>query len=343
MRHLLNILYVTTQESYLAREGENVLLRHENQDKFRVPVHNLEGIVCFGLVGLSPALMGLCMERNVAISFLTLHGAFLGKIVGPVSGNVLLRRRQYRLADDAVAIARLASKFILAKLLNSRAVLNRVIRDHGQKVSADQVDAAAREISQCGQDLERCQNLDSLRGIEGDASRAYFGVFDHLILEGKSDFFFHERSRRPPRDRMNCLLSFLYTLLAHDVRSALETTGIDPAVGFLHRDRPGRPSLALDLMEELRPVLADRLALTLVNRRQISASGFVIQESGAVWMDNHTRKTVLTAWQERKQEEIRHPFLDEKMAVGLIPYAQALLLARHLRGDMDDYPPFIWR
>lgn len=343
MRRLLNVLYVTTQDSYLAREGENVLLRHENEVKLRVPILNLEGIVCFGLVGISPALMGLCMEQNVAISFLTQHGAFLGKIVGPVAGNVLLRRQQYRLADDQTASARLASKFITAKLLNTRAVLDRAIRDHADRVPADQVESAVRLLAQHAQDLQRCSDLDSLRGIEGEASRQYFDVLDHLILENKSAFFLRERSRRPPRDRTNCLLSFLYTLLAHDVRSALETVGLDPAVGFLHRDRPGRPSLALDLMEELRPVLADRLALTLINRRQVAAEGFAIQDSGAVWMDDDTRKAVLTAWQKRKQEEIRHPFLDEKLEFGLIPYAQALLLARHLRGDLDDYPPFIWR
>jgi CRISPR-associated protein Cas1 len=341
MRRLLNILYVTTQDSYLAKDGLNVCMKVEQEVRFRMPVHNLEGIVCFGRVSVSPALMALCAESGVAISFLTEHGAFQGRITGPVSGNVLLRRQQYRFADDQTISAKIASRVILAKLVNSRGVLARALRDHAQRIDAAAVaDAVSSVTSQIG-GLERCADVDAVRGVEGFASSIYFGAFDHLILENKNGFFFKARSRRPPLDAMNSLLSFLYTLLAHDVQSALETVGLDPAVGYLHRDRPGRPSLALDLMEELRAVLADRLALNLVNLRQVAPDGFTVKESGGVIMDDATRKVVLTEWQKRKQEEVRHPFLNETISIGLVPYAQALLLARFIRGDIEDYPPFI--
>jgi CRISP-associated protein Cas1 len=343
MRHLLNVLYVTTQDSYLAKEGLNVLLKVEQETRFRMPVHNLEGIVCFGRVSVSPPLMALCAEHGVGVSFLTEHGAFQGRVVGPAHGNVLLRRQQYRFADDPGVSAKIASRVVLAKLVNSQGVLERAVRDHAQKIDAPAVRQAVSGLSEQIAALTPCPQLDSVRGIEGIGSAAYFSVFDHLILEHKDTFFFKNRSRRPPLDPMNSLMSFLYTLLAHDVRSALETVGLDPAVGFLHRDRPGRPSLALDLMEELRPIVADRLALRLTNLRQIAPSGFTIKESGGVLMDDETRKVVLTEWQKRKQEEVPHPFLQETIKVGLIPYAQALLLARFIRGDMDDYPPFIRR
>lgn len=343
MRRLMNVLYVTTQDSYLALDGENAVLRVEQETRFRMPLHNLESIVCFGHVNVSPPLMGHCMECGVPIAFMSMHGAFLARVSGRVSGNVLLRRRQYRLADSEEAAGRLAARFVTAKLFNSRAVLERAGRDHANVIPKEPLSAAAQTLAQQMDALRAPHNADSVRGIEGDASRAYFQVFDHLILQNKPAFFFHERTRRPPLDAMNSLMSFLYTLLAHDVQSALETVGLDPAVGFLHCDRPGRPSLALDLMEELRAFLADRLALTLINRRQVEPGGFVAKESGGILMDDATRKTVITAWQARKQEEIRHPFLDENIEVGLIPYAQALLLARHIRGDLEDYPCFLWR
>ncbi|MGE5553386.1 MAG: type I-C CRISPR-associated endonuclease Cas1c [Betaproteobacteria bacterium] len=343
MRKLLNVLYVTAPDAYLARDGETVVVRVQDEVKLRVPIHNLEGIVTFGYCGASPALMALCAERHVALTFLNEHGQFMARVTGRVSGNVLLRRRQYRAADAESEALLLASAMILAKIANARAVLLRGIRDHGANIESDAVARSASNLSNHLQQIERCRSLDGLRGVEGDAAREYFAALDHLILTNKQDFFLHERSRRPPRDNMNALLSFLYTLLLHDFQAALETVGLDPQVGFLHRDRPGRPSLALDLMEELRPCLADRLALSLVNRKQVSPRGFRRTESGGVVMDAETRKTVISAWQKRKQEEIVHPYLGEEIAVGLIPYAQAMLLARYLRGDLDGYPPFFWK
>lgn len=339
MRRLLNTLYVTLPEAYLSKEGETILVRQEHETRLRVPVLALEGIVCFGQVSMSPALMAFCAERNVGISFLSEHGRFLARIQGPVHGNVLLRREQYRRADTDADSAAIARSVLLAKVANGRTSLLRAAREH----SSATLEHAVAQLGESLQALDSTPTLDGLRGVEGDAAHNYFSVFDELILQQKDNFFFHERSRRPPLDNVNAVLSFLYVLLAHDVASALETVGLDPAVGFLHRDRPGRAGLALDLMEELRPVLADRLALTLINRRQVTATGFTRSDSGGVTMNDATRKEVLVAWQSRKQEEILHPFLDERIPFGLVPYAQALLLARHLRGDLDAYPSFFWR
>jgi CRISP-associated protein Cas1 len=340
MKKLLNTLYVTTQGSYLAKEGETVLVRVEHENRLRVPLHNLSGIVCFGQVSCSPPLMGFCAEKDVALSFLTEHGKFLARVQGPVNGNVLLRREQYRRADDQVSSATIARAVVQAKIANCRTVLLRGMREHDLN---DEVENAIGRLARSLQLLEAATSVDSVRGVEGDGARTYFCVFDHLITTAKEHFFFRERSRRPPLDNVNALLSFLYTLLVHDIVGALETVGLDPAVGFLHRDRPGRPGLALDLMEELRPVLADRLALSLINRRQVQEEGFQTVEAGGVVMNDATRKEVLVAWQKRKQEEIQHPFLDEKISFGLVPHVQALLLARYLRGDLDAYPAFFWR
>lgn len=346
MRHLLNTLYVTTQGAYLSREGETVLVRVDQGAKLRVPIHTLGGIVCFGQVSCSPPLMELCGERHVAISFLSVHGKFYARVQGPVSGNVLLRREQYRRADSEVFSARIAQSVVVAKIANCRTVLLRAIRDHGENPQVPALEAAGVRLARLLDDPAlrgQAVALDAVRGLEGDAARVYFDVFDHLITAQKEDFFFRERSRRPPLDNLNALLSFFYTLLVHDVTAALETVGLDPAVGYLHRDRPGRPSLALDLMEEFRPVLADRLALSLVNRQQIRGKGFKKTETGAVLMDDGARKEVLVAYQKRKLEEIQHPFLGEKVEVGLLPFVQAMLLARYLRGDLDGYPPFLWK
>ncbi len=343
MKHLLNTLYVTTQGSYLAKEGETVLVRVDGEIKLRIPIHTLGNIVCFGQVSCSPFLMGFCAERKVSISFLTERGRFLAKVEGPVSGNVLLRREQFRRADDMEASARIARAMVIGKVANCRTVLLRAARDHANEVARTDLSGAADRLLEHMKSLEETVSLDTVRGKEGEAARRYFNVFDHLIVAQKGTFFFRERNRRPPLDNMNALLSFLYTLLLHDVRAALEVVGLDPAVGYLHRDRPGRPGLALDLMEELRPYLADRLALSLVNRQQITGNGFRMAETGAVMMDDDTRKIVLVTYQKRKQDEIQHPFLGEKIAIGLVPHMQALILARHLRGDLDGYPPFLWK
>lgn len=343
MRRLLNTLYVTIPDSYLACDGENVLIKVQDEIKFRVPVHNLEGIICFGFAGASPKLMHLCCERGVALSFLTGYGKFMGRVTGNVSGNVLLRRMQYRWSDDPVTSARLSRRFIAAKIVNSRALLHRALRDHEDAVDCISLEKALRGMVGMITRLEKAADGDAIRGIEGEAAHVYFSNFNQLILNQKEGFYMANRNRRPPTDNLNALLSFLYTLLAYEVAAALESVGLDPQVGFLHRDRPGRPSLALDVMEELRPHFADRLAVTLINRRQISADGFIVKENGAVIMQDETRKEVLTAWQKRKQEEITHPYLGEKVPMGLVPYVQALLLARHLRGDLEDYPPFFWK
>ena len=343
MKRHLNTLFVTTQGAYLAKEGESVIVRVEKQTRLRVPVHTLGGIVCFGNVGCSPFLMGFCAERDVSISFLSEYGRFLARVQGPVSGNVLLRREQYRRADDMTFSAQMARSVLTGKLANCRTVLQRALRDHSDKLDADKVSQVSKQISYSLKRLQEDVPLNSMRGIEGDAAHVYFKVFDHLITSQKEDFSFQDRNRRPPLDNVNCLLSFLYTLVMHDVRSALESVGLDPAVGFLHRDRPGRPGLALDLMEEFRPFIADRLTLSLINLSQVQKKGFKKSESGAVLMDDETRKTVLVAYQKRKQDEIMHPFIEEKVTIGLLFHMQALLMARYLRGDLDGYPPFVWK
>jgi CRISPR-associated protein Cas1 len=343
MKKHLNTLFVTTQGAYLSKEGETVAVKVESETVLRIPIHTIGGIVCFGQVSCSPFLMSFCSESGVAISFLTENGRFLAKVQGPVSGNVLLRRQQYRLADDMQASALIARSILTGKIANCKAVLQRTLRDHSHKIDVDAVGQASQDLSNSLRRLQEDYPLDALRGIEGDAANSYFGAFDHLIVCQKDDFRFNERNRRPPLDNVNCLLSFLYTLLMHDVRAALETVGLDPAVGFLHRDRPGRYSLALDMMEEFRPYLADRLALSLINLCQMRSNGFERKESGAVLMDDETRKSLLVAYQKRKQEEIAHPFLNEKITVGLLPHIQATLLARHVRGDLDCYPPFVWK
>jgi len=341
MRKLLNTLYVTTPGSYLSKDGENIVIKVENHERFRIPVHNVEGIICFGFLGASPSLMAMCAERNIGLSFLSENGYFLGRVSGPVSGNVLLRRKQYRLADDPLFSGEISRIFVAGKILNCRTVLQRALRDHPNESSSPAIEAAINTLGVKQKHVLKCIDNNVLRGIEGEAAYTYFGVFDHLIIAQKGDFYFKGRNRRPPMDNVNALLSFVYTLLAHEVRSALESVGIDPCVGFLHTDRPGRQSLALDMMEEFRPYLADRLVLTLINRKQINEKGFISREAGGIIMNDETRKELLTAWQKRKQEEIMHPFLQVMVPVGLLPYCQALLLARYLRGDLDSYPVFL--
>ncbi len=340
MRKLLNTLYVTTPESYLARDGENVVVRVNNEEKFRIPIHNLEGIVCFGYPGASPRLMQLCSDNNVGISFLTPNGKFLARVSGRVRGNVLLRRTQYRIADSPRESLEIAKSFIIGKIVNCRTVLGRGIRDHGSVIDCDRVRAVDALLIENLLKIEDCDSAGTLRGIEGNCAKFYFITLDELILRQKEDFYLIERNRRPPLDNMNALLSFLYTFLAHEVESALETVGLDPYVGFFHTDRPGRASLALDMMEELRPFMAERLALNLVNMRQIGGGDFLKKENGGVIMNDAGRKSVIEAWQKRKQDTITHPYLNEKIPIGLLPYVQAMLMARFLRGDIDGYPPY---
>lgn len=341
MRRLLNTLFITTPDAFLSRDGENVVVKVETQERFRIPVHNIEGIVSMGFMGASPSLMALCAERKVALSFVSDRGRFLGRVSGPVSGNVLLRRKQYRMADSEDASLSLAKLFVAGKIVNAKTVLQRAIRDHTGIPNKDELERAVQLLGNKQKQVIQATNANILRGHEGESAMVYFSVFDHLILHQKSDFKLEGRNRRPPLDNVNALLSFVYVLLMHEVRAALESVGLDPCVGFFHVDRPGRQSLALDLMEEFRPFLADRLVLSLINRKQVTGSGFVQQPTGGILMDDGTKKEVITAWQKRKQEEIIHPFLEERIPVGLLPYCQALLMARFLRGDLDNYPVFI--
>jgi CRISPR-associated protein Cas1 len=339
----LNTLYVTTPGAYVAKEGETVVIRADGETKLQIPILAIGSILCFGQVSCSPALMHFCGERAVSLSFLSENGRFLAKVIGPVNGNVLLRREQYRRADDAAATLELAITIIAAKILNGRASILRALRDHRMNESAHSLSATAGKLAALVAQLRSCTALDEARGIEGVSARETFSAFDGMIVQQKDEFFFHSRSRRPPLDRVNALLSFVYTLVMGDVVGALESVGLDPAVGFLHRDRPGRAGLALDLMEELRTWLADRFVLSLINLRQIGPDDFQVLDGGAVWLKDDSRKTVLKAYQKRKQEELLHPFLEEKITIGLIPHIQAQLLARHMRGDLDGYPPFIWK
>lgn len=342
MRTHLNTLYITQDETYLRKDGAAVEVRHKGVTKIRIPLHNLDGIICFGWdCTASAALMGACAEADVTLSFHTPHGKFLAASQGFTSGNILLRRAQYRAADNEAESLAIAQNSIAAKIANSRQVLRRAIRDHSLKrpENAEKLNSASEKLSRSIRYAQKAENLDSLRGVEGDAARDYFAAFPYLITN--TSLTLSGRSKRPPTDPINALLSFLYTLLSHDCRSALESSGLDPQCGFLHRDRPGRPSLALDLMEEFRAFFADRAALTLVNRQQIKAHDFETKENGAVLLKTDSRKKILSHWQERKQTEIIHPFLEEKITLGLLPQIQARLLARHLRGDIDAYPAFV--
>ena len=343
MKQLLNTLFVTSEDIYLSLEGENVLANREKEVIARYPLHTLQTIVSFSYSGASPALMGACAQRGIGLAFCTPRGRFLARVCGESSGNVLLRREQYRIADDSQRSCEIARNMIFGKLSNGASSIQRTLRDHAPRVADCGMEDAARKVKELLPLVLEVSDLEALRGLEGVGAAAYFGVFDHLLLNRKEDFFFHGRNRRPPLDRVNAMLSFAYSLLAHDCASALESVGLDAYVGFLHRDRPGRESLALDLMEELRPCMADRFVLTLVNNRVVKPEDFQVQDSGAVLLTDEGRKKFLKAWQERKRDILTHPYLNEKMSWGLIPYVQALLLARYIRGDLDAYPPFLWK
>ena len=340
MRKLLNVLYVTTPESYLSKDGMNVVVSVNQEEKFRIPVVNIEGIVTFGYMGASPGLMKLCADNGVSLSFLSPQGRFIGRFQGPVHGNVLLRKTQYQTADNEDCALHFARLFVAGKIQNYKTILQRFIRDNG---NCPEVEEAVRSLETSKSRVLNAGDVPSLIGMEGDAANTYFEVFPNLILHQKEGFPFQGRNKRPPKDAVNALLSFVYTLLANESAAALETVGLDPYVGFLHSLRPGRTSLALDLMEELRAYLGDRLVLSLINRKQVGPNDFVRQGESGVVMSENCRKTVLTAWQNRKKETIVHPYLEEKIPIGLLPYAQALLLARAIRGDIHDYPVFIIR
>lgn len=343
MRHLLNTLFVLTEDSYLALEGETVVVNRRDADPVRFPLHTLEGILCFTYPGASPALMGACAERGIDLCFFSPHGKFLARTTGEERGNVLLRRQQYRVADNEEASCRYAAGFLLGKVYNSRWVLERATRDHPQRVPVERLKELSAQLGAALPSIRDCREPGQLLGLEGETAKGYFEGFGHLVLQQREEFAFHGRSRRPPLDNINALLSFAYTLLARECAAALEGVGLDPYVGFLHRARPGRRSLALDLMEELRSVYADRLVLSCVNQKSINAGHLQKQENGAVLLTDEGRRVFLTAWQQKKQEQITHPFLSEKLPWGLVPHVQALLLARTLRGDLEEYPPFFWK
>jgi CRISP-associated protein Cas1 len=337
-----NTLFVTIPGAYLAKDHENIAVRVEHETRLSVPLHHLGGVVCFGHVSASPELMAACVERGIGISFLKADGRFLARVEGPVSGNVLLRRRQFRLADDPIASARLARSCVVGKIANARSLLVRSAREQGTEArSVPLLEAASRLADRLGALSKEDLSLETVRGYEGEAAASYFAVFGSMIRADDPAFRFTTRTRRPPLDAVNALLSFLYALVLHDCSSALAAVGLDPAVGYLHADRPGRPSLALDLMEEFRPVLADRLTLALINRGQVSPKGFQREPSGGVLMDDGTRKTVLVAYQERKQSALTHPLTNEEATYALVPHIQARLLARAIRGDLENYPPFL--
>jgi len=343
MKRLLNTLYVMTQGARLKKEGETVCIRIGREPKLRVPIITISSIVCFGNIFISPPLMGYCTENGVTISFLSLYGRFVARIQGPVAGNVLLRKEQYRISDDPERSAEIARACVLAKIANCRTVIMKAARDHSGSINKMDSDKVAKKLKRSIDELSHENSLEIIRGIEGESAKIYFSFFDKCIVAQKDDFFFRERNRRPPMDRMNALLSFVYTILYHDIRSALETCGLDPAVGFLHRDRPGRMSLALDLMEEFRPFFADRLVLSLVNLKKIRGKDFSFSKSGSVMMNEKCKKTVVTSYQTRKQDSVTHPFLGDLMHIGLLFQSQAILLARYIRGDIDGYPAYIWR
>ena len=340
MRKLLNTLYITTPEAYLSKDGLNVVVSVNKDEMFRIPIMNVESIVTFGYMGASPGLMKLCMDNNVSLVFMTPQGRFIGRIQGATQGNVLLRKKQYSLSEDENVALHLAKLFITGKVFNTRGILQRYIRDNG---ADEEVEDVIKQLDWQKKRILLAENMDILRGEEGHAANTYFEVFNHLILHQKDDFPFNGRSRRPPKDEVNAMLSFVYTLIANDVAAALESVGLDPYVGFMHTLRPGRTSLALDMMEELRAYLGDRLVLSMINRKQVTKKDFIRQSDESFVMTDNCRKELITTWQNRKKETIEHPYLKEKIPIGLLPYTQALLLARFLREDLDDYPVFLMK
>lgn len=343
MQKLLNTLFVINENAYLSLDGETVFVEINRQKVGQFPLHTLESIICFSYNGATTALMGKCAERNINLAFFSPYGKFLCRTVGENHGNVLLRKKQYRMSDDKAASCGVARNFILGKVYNCRWSVDRTLRDHALRVDSEKCQRIIQYLTSSLDRIRTEENMDSLRGIEGECASNYFSIFDELIINQKETFYFQGRNKRPPLDKVNAMLSFGYTLLTNDCASALEGVGIDSFVGFMHRDRPGRKSLALDLMEELRPILVDRFVLTLINNRQIKGEHFQTSASGAVEFTDEGKKKFLSAWQEHKKEQLTHPYLKEKICWGLVPHVQALLLARYLREDIDGYPPFMWK
>ncbi|UAC49486.1 type I-C CRISPR-associated endonuclease Cas1c [Bacillus aquiflavi] len=343
MKKLLNTLFITQPDVYLSLDGDNIVLLKEQEKLGRLPLHNLESIVSFGYTGASPALMGYCVERNISITFLSMSGRFLARVIGKSKGNVVLKKKQYNISEDERESAKIARNFIIGKIYNNKWIIERMTRDYPLRVDVAQFKETSKYLSTIILEVRKCENLDQLRGWEGQAAINYNQLFNQMILQQKDDFYFNLRSRRPPLDNMNAMLSFAYTLLANDMAAALEGVGLDAYVGFLHRDRPGRVSLALDVMEELRGVYADKFVLSLVNKKIVNKSDFYKKENGAIIMTEEAKKKFLAAWQKKKQEKITHPYLGDKISWGLVPHAQSLLLARYLRNDLDEYPPFLWK
>ncbi len=343
MKKLLNTLYVTSENSYLALDGENIVVLEDTAEVGRLPLHNLEGIVSFGYRGTSPALMGACAERNISLCYMTPQGKFLARVTGKTKGNVVLRQQQYASAQNEEQSLEIAKNCILGKVYNARWVLERAVRDHSLQIDAERVKSASAYLKNALDYIQKSRTKEQLRGYEGEAASIYFGAFDQLILQQKKDFQFQGRNKRPPLDNVNAMLSFVYTLLTNQITSALECVGLDPYVGYLHTVRPGRASLSLDLIEELRAVWADRFVLSLINKKIVTGKNFVKKENGAVLMNDDLRKKLLTEWQNKKKETLTHPYLKEKIEWGMVPYVQAMLLARYLRGDLDSYPVFLWK
>lgn len=342
MKKLLKTLYVLTPESYLYWRNENICIKIGGMEKVAIPAKDLDAVVCFGQMTVSTPLLRSCGKYGISVTFLGEHGEFQGRFYGPVSGNVLLRKRQYESLDQKGFCCGFVQNLLYAKIRNAKLVLMRAARNAKAEEEKAHLAQGVEQLGEMAKKLAFCQDVDAMRGVEGAAATVYFARFDDMLAANPSGFRFEVRSRRPPRNEVNAVLSFVYTLLRREVESALETVGLDPAAGYLHTLRPGRASFALDLMEELRAPLCDRFALTLLNRGQLTRADFN-QEEEAVLLTDRGRKTLLSAWQKRKEETIRHPFLEEKIQIGMIPYAQAMLFARVLRGDLDEYPPFLWR
>lgn len=343
MKKILNTLYIFSQNKYLALDGENIVIKEEGKIVARLPLHNLQAIVTAGYNGVSPGLLGKCAEKQIDVVFLSYSGRFMARLVGKRYGNVFLRRKQYRVADNHYESLEIAKNFIIGKIYNERWVMERGKRDYPLRIDVERIENISENLKNSLEVIEFCENMESLRGIEGEAASTYFSGLDLLILNQKNDFKFIRRNKRPPMDSVNAMLSFAYTLLANDCASALEAVGLDPYVGFMHVDRSGRPSLALDLMEELRSVVADRFVISLINKNMVKSKDFQKKENGAVLMGDKCRSEFIKAWQKSKTVEIKHPYLKEKVQWGMVPYVQALLLARLLRGDLDGYPPFLWK